>query len=92
MIALDLDEAKARMTVETLAADGGRGSAHQCDVSDPADVNAVFDRVRSLHARIDVLVNNAGIASVGTIEQTTPEDLERLYPVKVRACSSARAP
>ncbi len=84
LIALDLDEAKARATVEALAADGGRGSALQCDVSDPADVDAVFDRVRSIHPRIDILVNNAGIAHVGTIEQTTPEDLERLYRVNIQ--------
>ena len=95
VIALDLDEAKARATAEALTADGGRGSAHQCDVSDPADVDAVFDRVRASHPRIDILVNNAGIAHVGTIEQTTPEDLERLYRVNIQGvflCARAVIP
>ena len=49
VIALDLDEAKARATIEALPKDGGHGSALQCDVSDPADVDAVFDRVQSSH-------------------------------------------
>ena len=95
VIALDLDEAKARATIEALAKDGGHGSALQCDVSDPADVAAVFDRVKAIHPRIDILVNNAGIAHVGTIEQTTPEDLERLYRVNIQGvflCARAVLP
>jgi NAD(P)-dependent dehydrogenase (short-subunit alcohol dehydrogenase family) len=95
VIALDLDEAKAEATVAALAADGGHGTAVQCDVSDPADVDAVFERVRATHQRIDVLVNNAGIAHVGTIEQTTPADLERLYRVNIQGvflCARAVIP
>ncbi|HEY7059711.1 MAG TPA: glucose 1-dehydrogenase [Vicinamibacterales bacterium] len=84
VLALDLDEAKARTTVDALAAAGGRGTAVECDVSDPADVDAVFSRILSSHVRVDILVNNAGIAHVGTIEQTTPEDLERLYRVNIQ--------
>ena len=33
---------------------------------------------------VDILVNSAGIAHVGTIEQTTEEDLDRLYAVNVK--------
>ena len=95
VIALDLDEAKAEATVAALAADGGRGTALQCDVSDPADVEIVFERVRATHQRVDVLVNNAGIAHVGNIEQTTPADLERLYRVNIQGvflCARAVIP
>jgi len=95
VIALDLDETKAEATVAALTADGGRGTALQCDVSDPADVDAVFERVRAAHQRIDVLVNNAGIAHVGSIEQTTPADLERLYRVNIQGvflCARAVIP
>jgi NAD(P)-dependent dehydrogenase (short-subunit alcohol dehydrogenase family) len=95
VIALDLDEAKAEATVAALAAEGGRGTALQCDVSDPADVEVVFERVRATHQRIDALVNNAGIAHVGTIEQTTPADLERLYRVNIQGvflCARAVIP
>ena len=40
-------------------------------------------------------MNNAGIAHVGTIEQTTPEDLERLYRVNIQGvflCARAVLP
>ncbi len=33
---------------------------------------------------MDLLVNNAGVGSVGTILQTTGEDMDRMYAVNVR--------
>jgi NAD(P)-dependent dehydrogenase (short-subunit alcohol dehydrogenase family) len=36
------------------------------------------------HGRIDVLVNNAGIGSVGNVLTTTEEDLDRLWRVNVK--------
>src|SRR2546428_651364 len=53
---------------------------------------ATFDAIWPEMGQIDILVNNAGIAHVGTIEQTSPEDLDRLYAVNVRGvylCSRA---
>ena len=64
----------------------------QCDVSSPDDVRRTFDAICAETGQIDILVNNAGIAHVGTIEQTSPEDLDRLYAVNVRGvylCSKA---
>lgn len=39
---------------------GGRGSAVECDVSDPASVHLLFERIERLHGRLDVVFNNAG--------------------------------
>ena len=50
----------------------------------PARSRARSTRSRRPSARLDILVNNAGIAHVGTIESTTPDDLDRLYAVNVR--------
>jgi NAD(P)-dependent dehydrogenase (short-subunit alcohol dehydrogenase family) len=52
-------------------------------VSQPGQVQALFQSLSAAHARIDVLVNNAGIAHIGTVETTTPEDMDRLYRVNV---------
>ena len=41
-------------------------------------------RVLANHGRCDILVNNAGIGAVGTVLDTTGEDLDRLYAVNVR--------
>ncbi|MHB8466712.1 MAG: SDR family NAD(P)-dependent oxidoreductase [Acidimicrobiales bacterium] len=46
-------------TAVELAALGGTGIAAPCDHSDDAQVEALFERVRSEQGRLDILVNNA---------------------------------
>ena len=55
-----------------------------CDVSDHA---AVHDALADLP--IDVLVNNAGIAHIGTVETTSEEDFDRIYRVNVKGVYNA---
>lgn len=59
-------------------------SAIRCDVTDASAVDEAFAGVASEHGRIDVLVTSAGIAQLGTIESTTPDDLDRVYAVNVK--------
>ena len=77
---LDVDRAGAE---ETAREAGGEAEFFPCDVRRQAEVLDVFRRVAERFSPVDVLVNNAGIAHVGTIEQTTPDDLDRLYRVNV---------
>jgi 2-keto-3-deoxy-L-fuconate dehydrogenase len=81
--AVDRAAEAAQATSAAISAAGGRAFAHTCDVSDAAAVDALFRDLTAAHPRLDILVNNAGIAHIGTIEQTTPEDFERLYRVNV---------
>jgi citronellol/citronellal dehydrogenase len=45
---------------DEIATDGGRASAHVCDIRDEAAVIATIDAILALAGRIDGLVNNAG--------------------------------
>jgi NAD(P)-dependent dehydrogenase (short-subunit alcohol dehydrogenase family) len=63
---------------------GARSMAVPCDVSRQADVIDAFQRIEAQLGSVDVLVNSAGVAHVGTVEQTTEEDLDRLYAVNVK--------
>jgi len=56
---------------------------HKCDVSDFSEVNKVIGDITQTEP-LHILVNNAGIAHVGNIEQTSEEDLDRLYNVNVK--------
>ncbi|OAN67860.1 3-oxoacyl-ACP reductase [Sulfitobacter sp. EhC04] len=57
--------------LQKAAADLGQAvSPFVCDVSDPAAVDRIIADVLSRFGRIDALVNNAGVADFGPIEQT----------------------
>jgi NAD(P)-dependent dehydrogenase (short-subunit alcohol dehydrogenase family) len=49
-----------------------------------SDCARVAKKVLAAHGRLDVLVNNAGIGCVGTLLQTSGEDMDRIYAVNVR--------
>lgn len=75
VIVADLDGERARQ----IAAQLPRASALQCDVTDEESVRRAFAGLDVLH----ILVNNAGIGLVGTVEETTREDFQRLLRVNV---------
>lgn len=53
------------------------------DVTDPEQCRGAVEQVLAAHGRIDGLVNNAGIALGGFLEQLERDELEHLYAVNV---------
>src|SRR5215471_12850224 len=53
------------------------------DVSSEQDVSRVAGAVTNAYGRIDVLVNNAGIALISPAERTTPEQWRRVLEVNL---------
>jgi len=80
---LDQKPDAAEATATTITCDGGNAIAHTCDVSDQGQVVATIDRINRMQP-IDILVNNAGIGLVGSIENTTEEDFDRLFRINVK--------
>jgi 2-keto-3-deoxy-L-fuconate dehydrogenase len=58
------------------------------DVGEKEDCRRVAETVLAEKERLDILVNNAGIGHVGTLLETSEEDLERLFAVNVRGMFS----
>lgn len=77
---LELRPEAGEETARIIREGGGQASVLAADVSDTESVREAFSQL----GRLDVLVNNAGIAHVGNVLTTTPEDLDRLYSVNVR--------
>lgn len=71
-------------TAREIVAAGGSGIALTCDVTNQSEVAQAFARVAGEYGSLDVLVNSAGVAAVGTVETTTEEDLDRVYAVNVK--------
>lgn len=68
---------------------------HALDVTDPASIEACFAHIRSVHGRLDALLNNAGSGHVGTIEDETVQDVRDVMEVNffgVVAVSKAALP
>jgi len=80
----EMDEAAAKSTVAEIEADGGRANWRKCDVSSEADVRASIDAVVESNGGLNILVNNAGIASIGDAISTTEEEFDRVYSVNVK--------
>ena len=83
-----------RVKAEILNA-GGRAEAIHADVSDRGQVEDMVGRARQLSGRIDVLVNNAGIAQQKLFTDITEQDLDRMFDINVKGmfhCTQAVLP
>ncbi|HYE20228.1 MAG TPA: glucose 1-dehydrogenase, partial [Tepidisphaeraceae bacterium] len=67
-----------------IVAEGKLARAVALDIADAAAVRAAAAAILAEHGRCDVVVNNAGIGSVGTALTTTEADLDRLWRVNVK--------
>jgi 2-keto-3-deoxy-L-fuconate dehydrogenase len=80
---LDVDASAAQATAAEIVQAGGRAWALPCDVADPQSVNQVFTSIAA-QGPINILVNSAGIAHIGTIATTNLQDFERIFKVNVQ--------
>lgn len=75
----------AEAVVEELRRDGVRAYAHACDVTNEADVTAMFARAREQFGTLDIVVNNAGIQADAPIEHMTLAQWQRVIDVNLTA-------
>src|SRR5207245_7162260 len=80
---LDLSLKDGEGTCRQIGAAGGSAEAHVCDVTDQKQVIATFEQLAA-QGPISILVNNAGISHIGTLESTTEEDFDRVMRVNVK--------
>jgi len=80
---LDMDEQGATNVVSEITTAGGKGQFYKCDVSKQADVKQIVDGIAA-SGSIDILINNAGIAHIGTADTTPEADFDRLVSVNVK--------
>ena len=88
---IDLSGEQAQKVLDEIASEGGQGFVHSCDISDQQQVKDVFSKITG----INILVNNAGIAHIGTVVSTSEDDFDRVYKVNVKGaynCLHAAVP
>ena len=80
----DIDFKRGIAVSDEIVEVGGASEFIDIDVSSPKSCLAAASTIHNSDGKLDILVNNAGIGHVGTILETSSEDLERLFAVNVR--------
>ena len=65
----DINEQRADETVVLVQAAGGLGEKKICDVTDPAQIDAMAAHYLGKWGGVDIVVNNAGVAGAGYMEE-----------------------
>ena len=86
---------EARNVVETIRAAGGRAMAVGADVSRAAQVSEMMAACERELGPVDVLVNNAGVGLVRSVDDLTEEDFDLTIAVNLKSvflCTQAVVP
>jgi NAD(P)-dependent dehydrogenase (short-subunit alcohol dehydrogenase family) len=83
VVITDLNVAQGESQAECLVAEGLNVEFMQQDATSEADWKRVVDEIVHRHGRLDVLVNNAGIAVLAPLEQETLDGWRRTQAVNM---------
>ncbi|MGB1580341.1 MAG: SDR family NAD(P)-dependent oxidoreductase, partial [Nevskiales bacterium] len=86
----DINEEGAEETLRQVERNGGSGFVQKCNVREVADFEALAQRLRKEWNGVDVVVNNAGIASAGSVVESRYSDWDATMDINlmgvVRGC------
>jgi NAD(P)-dependent dehydrogenase (short-subunit alcohol dehydrogenase family) len=84
VVVTDVDEAGAAAVAAAInARHTSSATALRLDVTSEADWQAALQVVEAAHGRLQVLVNNAGVGSFGSVEEVSPAEWRRVMTVNV---------
>jgi 2-keto-3-deoxy-L-fuconate dehydrogenase len=84
VIVLDISESAGQAVGAQIAAHGIAPLVFTCNVADAQAVRSTFEAIDASGSRIDVLVNNAGIAHIGNLGNTDEATFDKVYGVNVK--------
>src|ERR1700756_2173021 len=74
----------AASVVKAIEGSGGKAIAIQADAADAEAVKAAVEKAVAAFGRLDVLVSNAGVAIPKPFEETTLDEMDRMFDINVR--------
>src|SRR5271155_531081 len=75
---------KLQEVVREIKESGGEGLAVQCDVTRGADAQRAVRQASERFGQLNILVNNAGVLSVSTVEGIAEEEWDRLMAANLK--------
>jgi NAD(P)-dependent dehydrogenase (short-subunit alcohol dehydrogenase family) len=91
---VDLAAQAAKEAAAAITEAGGRAIALSADISDREHVDQAFTQILNEFQRVDVLYNNAGVNSSGSVIDATDDDWDRSFAVNAKGtflCSRVAA-
>lgn len=85
VLVADRDIALAQRTVEMIEAEGGRAVAHRVDVTEEDQCREMVRAALKHFGRLDLLDNNVGIGSHGSVVEEDPETWRRVMKINVES-------
>ncbi len=79
VVVSDIDETMGGATVADITGAGGLARFVRCDVAKESDVQALIDMAEREFGRVDIMVNNAGIARPDEWEATMAVNVDGVY-------------
>ncbi len=80
----DLLDNEGKVVEAEIRESGGEATYVHLDVTKEADWRAAVDTAVKSYGKLDILVNNAGIMILGSIEETSEADWDRIMDVDVK--------
>ncbi len=90
----DVDPISAEKVADEICKEGGRAQSFKLDVSDREQINSVVDEVANTFGKLNILLNNAGIARRQPSEDLSDEEWDAVIEVNMTApfmCARAAA-
>jgi 2-keto-3-deoxy-L-fuconate dehydrogenase len=81
---IELNAAAAEDTVHQIQQKGHQAFGWACNVADQEQVRQTVASIAAKSGGIDILINSAGIAHIGKIENTSEADFEKVFQVNVK--------
>lgn len=80
---VDLNDEKTQAVADEVRSLGRKATTFKADVTKRDDVYAAIDHAEKGLGGFDIMVNNAGVASIQPIAEVTPEEVEKSFIVNV---------
>ncbi|MBO0731632.1 MAG: SDR family oxidoreductase, partial [Acidimicrobiaceae bacterium] len=84
VLLVDLHPERAEETRQMIEDEGGKAVVHGADVTKAGDCEAMVRAAVDSFGTVDILVNNIGLASLGTVVDLTEEAWDRAMDINLR--------
>jgi NAD(P)-dependent dehydrogenase (short-subunit alcohol dehydrogenase family) len=84
VLLVDLYPERAELTLKMIEDEGGTGQVFAADCTKAADCEAMVKAAVDAWGTVDILVNNIGLASLGTVVDLTEEAWDRALNINLR--------